>query len=124
MSSSPELASSPALFCRSAIKVRFAYTMGSHVRHFYEYGVPVGFVSVRPFDGLPSCTLAQVAYFHHEHMEMSGLVLVKGLKLRHNDQFIEISDIENTPITLNKVRSDCDPTGWSSSSGAFVALEF
>ena len=121
--SSPELASTSTRFRRSAIKVRVEYLVGSRVRHFYEYGVPIEFVSLQPFDGLPSCTIARVAYFHQEHMDMSGLVLVRGLKLRHDDQFISIADIENTPITLNKVRS-CDPAGWSDSRGAFVALEF
>jgi hypothetical protein len=54
---------------------------------------------------------------------MSDLTLVKGFKIRHDDQFISIRDMENSSITLNSTRS-CDPAGWSDSSGAFVVLEF
>jgi hypothetical protein len=83
----------------------------------------MGFLSVQLFVGMPRCDMAQVRYFQQEIMEMSSLVVVRGLKLRHDDQFVQICDIENTPITLNETRS-CDPPGWSHSSGAFVALEF
>lgn len=83
----------------------------------------LGFISLQPFAGLPRCTLARAGYFHAEHVDMSGLTLVKGFKLRSDDKFLSIGDIENTPITLNPTRS-CDPPGWSPHSGAFVALEF
>ena len=102
------------------------YTPRGHTnaRHFFEYGVALGFVSVQPFEGFEAhCTLARVGYFEQEHMHMSGLTLVKGFKIRHDDQFVSVCEMENAPITLNKTRT-CDPVGWSDSSGAFVVLEF
>ena len=111
-------------FRRSAVKVRVEYTQHGQIRHYFEYGVALGFFSVQPFAGLGARgTVARVGYFETEHMHVSGLTLVKGFKLRHDDQFISVRDLENSSFTLNKTRS-CDPAGWSNSAGAFVVLEF
>ena len=126
-SSSPAPHTCDTLFRRSAIKVLVEYEARvdgvNRVRHFYEYGVVLGFMSLQPFAGLPRCSLAKAGYFQQEHAHVSGLVLVKGFKVRHDDRFLSVADIENTPVTLNNTRS-CDPPGWSHSTGSYVALEF
>jgi hypothetical protein len=63
-------------------------------------------------------------WFESYHYEVSGLTLVKGLTTRRGDQFVKISKFQQYNMTLNPIRSDCDPSGWRDSHGAFVVLEF
>lgn len=77
-------------------------------KEFDQYSVVHRYLKCQPFPGGREVLLAHVSHFSPYWQETLGdFVLVHGLRLDPEDQFVELSTIHPKVLTLNPVRS-CD----------------
>jgi hypothetical protein len=100
---------------------------------YVEYGVPLRYLRVSPFQRARPVLLAQCKFFSslHAHsgsrnrashvLRGSDLTIVQGLTLRAVDRFVEIKQIHDGILTLNPTRA-IEPIGFN--QGSWVVLRF
>jgi len=64
------------------------------------------FIRVKPFPNVDEVTLAQVSWFSWNHHRTTfDAAIVHGLERRDGDQFVELENIHNVSLTLNRVEN-------------------